>query len=385
MAKRDYYETLGVSKTANDDELKKAYRKLAMQCHPDRNKDNKEAEAKFKEVSEAYEVLKDAQKRSAYDRFGHAAFENGGGGAGRSNAGAGGFGGFDGSFTDIFEEVFGDFMGGGRSNASAAQRGNDLRYDLTLTLEEAFKGTKSKLNVSAWSGCERCDSSGAEPGTKAETCGTCQGRGKVRMQQGFFTVERACPSCGGAGKTIKTPCKACAEAGRVRRERKLEVNIPAGVDDGTRIRLSAEGEAGARGGPAGDLYVFINLKPHKFFKRDEAHIHCRVPVAMVTAALGGQVEVPVIDGGKVKVNIPAGTQSGTQMRLAGKGMSILRSQNRGDMFIDIHVEIPVNLSKKQQDLLQQFGGLVDDKKNSPESQGFFAKVKDMWEDIKDGK
>jgi molecular chaperone DnaJ len=381
MAKRDYYEVLGVQRGASADEMKKSYRKLAMQYHPDRNKDNKDAEAKFKELNEAYDVLKDDQKRSAYDRYGHGAFD----GMGRGPGGGGMGGGFDaGSFSDIFEEVFGDFMGGARGGArssNGAQRGSDLRYDLTIELEEAFKGLKSSIKLTTMAACDRCKGNGAEPGTGVENCNTCNGRGTVRTQSGFFTVERTCPTCNGNGKIIKSPCKSCSGQGRVRKERKLDVNIPAGVDDGTRIRLSGEGEAGLKGGPAGDLYVVLSVKPHRFFKRDGAHLFCRVPVSMVTASLGGQIEVPIIDGNKVKVNIPAGTQNGTQMRLAGKGMSILRSTGRGDMYLEVAVETPVNLSKRQKELLQEFDG--QGQNNSPESQGFFQKVKDLWDDLRD--
>jgi molecular chaperone DnaJ len=381
MAKRDYYEVLGVQRGTSADDMKKAYRKLAMEYHPDRNKDNKEAEAKFKELNEAYDVLKDEQKRAAYDRYGHGAFD----GMGRGPGGGGMGGGFDaGSFSDIFEEVFGDFMGGmrgGARNANGAQRGSDLRYDLTIDLEEAFKGLKSTIKMTMMAACDRCKGHGAEPGTGVENCNTCNGRGTVRTQSGFFTVERSCPTCNGNGKIIKSPCKSCGGQGRVRKERKLDVNIPAGVDDGTRIRLSGEGEAGLKGGPAGDLYVVISVKPHRFFKRDGAHLFCRVPVSMVTATIGGQIEVPIIDGSKVKVNIPAGTQNGTQMRLGGKGMSILRSSGRGDMYLEVAVETPVNLSKRQKELLQEFDG--QGQNNSPESQGFFQKVKDLWDDLRD--
>jgi molecular chaperone DnaJ len=385
MSKRDFYEVLGVQRGASADELKKAYRKMAMEYHPDRNKDNKEAEAKFKEVSEAYEVLKDEQKRAAYDRYGHGAFEGMGGGRGGFGGGQGGFD--SGSFSDIFEEVFGDFMGGMRGQpgsgrgGNSAQRGSDLRYDLTISLEDAFKGTKATVKMTTMAACDRCKGNGAEPGTGVENCNTCSGKGTIRTQSGFFTVERSCPSCNGAGKIVKTPCKSCGGQGRVRKERKLDVNIPAGVDDGTRIRLTGEGEAGLKGGPAGDLYVVISVQPHRFFKRDGAHLYCRVPVPMTTAALGGQIEVPIVDGNKVKVNIPAGTQAGTQMRLSGKGMSILRSAARGDMYLEVAVETPVNLTKRQKELLQEFGG--QEANNSPESQGFFQKVKDLWDDLKD--
>lgn len=385
MSKRDYYETIGVAKGASKDELKKAYRKKAMQYHPDRNPGDKEAEAKFKELNEAYDVLKDEQKKAAYDRYGHAAFENGMGGGG---AGAGGFHGFDaGGFSDIFEDMFGDFMGGGgRSSGgrrSSASRGSDLRYGLEISLEQSFKGTNAKINISTQHVCDACGGSGAAEGSSPITCGTCNGSGKVRSQSGFFMVERPCPTCGGSGQVIKDPCAKCHGSGRLKKDKKLEVAVPAGVEDGTRIRLSGEGEAGFRGGSAGDLFVFITVKPHKLFKRDGANLYCRVPVSMVTAALGGDIEVPLIDGGRSKVSIPSGTQSGTQMRLRGKGMSILRSSARGDLFIEIAVETPVNLSSKQKKLLKEFAGQGSEKKNSPESQGFFSKVKDLWEDLKD--
>lgn len=387
MAKRDYYEILGVQKGTSADEMKKAYRKMAMQYHPDKNPGDKTAEQKFKELNEAYDVLKDDQKRAAYDRFGHSAFENGRGPGGMGGGMGGGGGGFDaGSFSDIFEEMFGAAMGGmgggrGGGRANAAQRGSDLRYTLEVTLEQAFRGTKANLNLPVMSECELCKGSGAEPGTGAETCPTCTGRGVVRAQSGFFTVERPCPTCSGSGRIIKNPCKGCGGQGRKRKERKLEVNIPSGIDDGQRIRLAGEGEAGLRGGPGGDLYVEISVKPHKLFKRDDAHLYCRVPVSMVTASIGGSVEVPTIDGSRVKMNVPAGTQNGTQMRLGNKGMSILRSSSRGDMYVEIAVETPVNLSKRQKELLQEFDG--QGKNNSPESQNFFTRVKDFWEDLKD--
>lgn len=385
MAKRDYYEILGVQKGASADEMKKAYRKMAMQYHPDKNPNDKTAEGKFKELNEAYDVLKDDQKRGAYDRYGHAAFE-GGRGPGGMGGGAGGAGFDPGSFSDIFEEMFGDFMGGrghggGRGGAGGAQRGSDLRYTLEISLEQAFKGTKANLNIPILAECDICHGSGAEPGTAVETCPTCNGRGQVRVQSGFFTVERACHTCGGAGKITKSPCKGCNGQGRKRKDKKLEVNIPAGVDDGTRIRLAGEGEGGVRGGPSGDLYVEISVKPHRLFKREESNLYCRVPVSMVTAAIGGAVEVPTIDGGRVKMNVPSGTQNGTQMRLSTKGMSILRSSSRGDMYVEIAVETPVNLSKKQKELLQEFDG--QGKNNSPEAAGFFGRVKEFWEDLKD--
>jgi len=387
MAK-DFYETLGVAKGASEDELKKAYRKLAMQYHPDRNPNDKEAEKKFKEINEAYDVLKDPQKKAAYDRFGHAAFSQGaGGGAG---PGAAGFD-FSGSFSDIFEDLFSEFTGsrqrrgGGGGNgaqASGGARGADLRYNLDITLEDAFKGKQQSIKVTTSATCEACSGTGAEKGSKPEQCPNCEGRGTIRAQQGFFTIERACPQCSGTGKIIKNPCKPCAGTGTVRKEKTLNVTIPAGVEEGTRIRLAGEGEAGYRGGPAGDLYIFLGVKPHKIFRREGANIHCHVPITFSTAALGGAVEVPTIDGGRVKVTIPAGTQSGHQFRLKGKGMSILRSNARGDMYIEAHVETPVNLSKKQKDLLKEFeeaGGA----KSNPESDSFFSKVKEFWGDKKD--
>ena len=380
---RDYYEVLGVSKSASQDELKKAYRKLAMQYHPDRNPDNAEAEAKFKEASEAYEVLKDDQKRAAYDRYGHDAVA-GGMGAGASAA-AGGFD-FSSSFSDIFEDLFG--MGGGprrSGGGNGAARGADLRYNLEVSLEDAFRGKTQNINVTTAVTCESCNGSGAEKGTKAEECGTCNGMGKVRAQQGFFTIERTCHSCQGAGKIIKNPCKSCAGTGKQRKEKSLSVNIPAGVEEGTRIRLSGEGEAGFRGGSNGDLYIFLSVKPHKLFRRESANLYCRVPIPFTEAALGGSVEVPTIEGGKVKVNIPEGTQTGHQFRLRGKGMSVLRSSARGDMYIEVQVETPVNLNKKQKEVLREFekGAAKGKDSNSPESESFFSKVKEFWEDLKE--
>ncbi|HYD66356.1 molecular chaperone DnaJ [Azospirillum sp.] len=382
MAKQDYYELLGVSKTASPDEIKKAYRKLAMQHHPDRNPGNAEAEHKFKEINEAYDVLKDEQKRAAYDRFGHQAFENGG----RGGAGGGGFGGFDfggGGFADIFDEMFGEFMGGRRGGGGAASgRGQDLRYNLEISLEEAFKGTQATVRVPTSVACDSCNGSGAAAGTQPVTCPTCQGHGKVRAQQGFFTIERTCPGCHGQGRIIKDACKSCGGAGRLRKEKTLQVNIPAGVEDGTRIRLAGEGEAGLRGAPPGDLYIFLALAPHPLFQRDGANIHCRVPIPMVTAALGGSVDVPAIDGTRAKITVPPGTQSGHQFRLKGKGMSVLRSPHRGDMYIQAVIETPVNLTKKQQELLREFEKAGKEGSN-PQSEGFFAKVKELWEDLKE--
>lgn len=378
MSKRDYYEILGVQKGAGADELKKAYRKLAMEFHPDRNQGDKAAELKFKEVSEAYEVLKDEQKRAAYDRFGHAAFENGRGpGAG---AGAGGFD-FGAGFADIFDEMFGEFMGRGGRPGQANNRGADLRYNLEISLEDAFKGTASTIRVPTSVMCENCNGSGAESGSQPISCPTCNGMGKVRAQQGFFTIERTCPGCGGAGRVIKDPCRSCGGQGRVRKEKTLSVNIPAGVEDGTRIRLAGEGEAGMRGGTPGDLYIFLALAPHQFFQRDGANLQCRVPIPMTTAALGGQVEVPTIDGNRARITVPAGTQTGAQFRLKGKGMSVLRSPARGDLYIQVMVETPVSLTKKQQDLLREFEKAGKADGHHPESEGFFAKVKELWTDL----
>lgn len=376
MAKRDYYEILGVARGASDDELKKAYRKLAMKFHPDRNPGDKEAEAKFKECSEAYDVLKDAEKRAAYDRYGHAAFEGGMGGGGGGGNPFGGTG-----FEDIFEQMFG--FGGGRQRGQAAGRGADLRTEVEITLEEAFAGAKETVRVQSSVQCEACDGSGAEAGSTAnQTCPTCGGAGKVRAQQGFFLIERACPTCGGSGRVVKNPCKVCQGAGRVQRERTLNVTIPAGVEDGTRIRLSGEGEAGLRGAPAGDLYVDISIQPHEIFQRDGANIFVRVPLRMSQAALGDAVEVPVIDGGRARVTIPAGTQSGDQFRLRGKGFSVLRSAARGDMYVQVAVETPRHLTARQRELLEEFEAEAGEHaRSSPESDGFFAKVREFWEGL----
>lgn len=380
MSDTDYYTLLGVEKGASAADIKKAYRKLAMKYHPDQNKDNPDAEKKFKEISNAYDILKDDQKRAAYDQYGSAAFDGSMGGGGRGGMG-GGFDGF-GNFSDIFEEMFGDFSGGGgrRGSGGMGQRGSDLQYTLEITLEDAFKGKDAKIKVPTWEKCASCDGSGAKKDSGPTTCPTCKGAGRVRMQQGFFTVERACSTCGGAGTVIKDPCDTCNGSGRIRKEKTLQVNIPAGIEDGQRIRLSGEGEAGTNGGPAGDLYVMMAVKPHKLFKREGAHLHCSVPLAMTTAALGGSIEVPTVEGSRAQVKIPAGTQTGQQFRLRSKGMSVINSSARGDMYVEITVETPVHLSKKQKELLQEFEG-KSDKKNSPESEGFFKKVKEFWEDL----
>jgi molecular chaperone DnaJ len=382
MAKQDFYETLGVSRGAGADELKKAYRKLAMQYHPDRNAGDEKAEQRFKEINEAYDVLKDDQKRAAYDQFGHAAFEGGGPGGART---AGGFD-FGSGFADIFDEMFGDFMGGGRRQSRGGpQRGNDLRYNMEVTLEDAFNGRETRIKVPSSARCDDCSGSGAAPGSHPSTCQMCQGRGKVRSQQGFFTVERTCPSCNGQGQVIEDPCAKCAGTGRTRKEKTLAVTIPRGVEDGTRIRLSGEGEAGMQGAPSGDLYIFISVKPHRLFQRDGANIFCEVPIPMTTAALGGSVEVPTIEGTRAKVTIPGGTQHGHQFRLRGKGMTGLHGRGRGDMYIEIQVETPVNLSKRQKELLKEFnsGDGTGGKSTSPQSEGFFTKVKELWDDLTD--
>jgi molecular chaperone DnaJ len=379
MAKQDFYEILGVGKTADADELKRAYRKLAMQYHPDRNPGDKSAEQKFKDISEAYDVLKDEQKRAAYDRFGHAAFENGGRGPGDF-----GFaGGFSGGFADIFEEMFGGAMGGGRRAQAGAARGSDLRYNIEVSLEDAYRGKQTTIRVATLVHCDICRGSGAEPGSRPVTCRTCQGHGRVRRQQGFFTIEQTCPACQGAGQTIEKPCKTCAGQGRVRREKTLAVNIPPGVEDGTRIRLAGEGEAGSRGVAPGDLYIFVGIAAHPIFQRDGANIFCRVPIPFTTAALGGSIEVPTVEGTRTRVTVPAGTQSGHQFRLRGKGMTVLRSAARGDMYIQVNVEIPVNLSKRQQELLREFEKAGDNGKTHPESEGFFAKVREFFEDLRE--
>lgn len=383
MAKRDYYDILGARRGASADELKKAYRQKAKELHPDRNADNPQAEAQFKEVNEAWDVLKDEQKKAAYDRFGHAAFENGMGGGGGGPRGGGGFqqGDFASAFSDVFEDLFGDFMGrGGGGARQRAQRGSDLRYNLRVTLEEAYQGVQKTISIPASTTCDTCRGTGAEGGAEPQTCPTCSGMGKVRAQQGFFTVERTCPTCNGMGQTIKNPCKTCHGAGRVEKERQLSVNIPAGVETGTRIRLAGEGEAGLRGGPQGDLYIFIEVKDHALFQRDGVHLFCRVPISMPAAALGGEVEVPTIDGGRARVKVPAGAQSGKQMRLRGKGMPALRGAGTGDMVIELAVETPVNLTARQKELLREFEKLSEE--NNPEGKSFFAKVKGFWDGMK---
>lgn len=381
MAKRDYYEILGVKRSATDIELKSSYRTLAKECHPDRNAGDKEAERRFKELNEAYEALKDPQKRAAYDQFGHAAFEGGMGGRGGPGFGPD----FASSMSDIFDDLFGEFMGGRRGQGGGGGRsrtgreaGADLRYNLEITLAEAYAGKTAQIRVPASVKCETCSGAGAKPGTKAKTCTTCGGMGKVRASQGFFTIERTCPVCQGRGEMIDDPCVDCAGSGRVQKERTLSVNIPAGVEDGTRIRLAGEGEAGLRGGAPGDLYIFLSIKPHEFFQRDGADIFCKVPIAMTTAALGGQIDVPTLEGTTTRVKIPEGTESRKQFRLRGKGMPVLRSKVSGDMYIEVDVETPKNLTRKQRELLEEFER-ASHKETSPESAGFFSRVKEFFE------
>jgi len=368
---QDFYELLGVNRTASADDIKKSFRKLAMQHHPDRNPGDKESERKFKEVNHAYDILKDADKRAAYDRYGAAAFEGGAGPGGPQGQGFD----FGSVFGDIFDEMFGAGGARGRAGGRADTRGQDLRFNLEITLEQAYSGTEATVRVPSSVACETCHGSGAEAGSKPHQCPTCHGRGRLRAQQGFFTVERTCHTCHGAGQVIDKPCKACAGQGRVRRDKTLKVNIPAGVEDGTRIRLTGEGEAGTRGGPAGDLYVFLSVRRNALFEREGADIHCRVPISMVQATLGGGIEVPTLDGKMARINIPAGAQGGHQFRLRGKGMPIVRATQRGDMYIEIMVETPVNLTAKQKELLKEFEKAG---KTSPESEGFFTKVKEMF-------
>ena len=373
MAKRCYYETLAIDLTASDGEIKAAFRKHAMQLHPDRNPGDHTAEHRFKEINEAYEVLKDPDKRAAYDRFGHAAFEHGMG------SGPAGFGAdFGTTFSDLFEGIFG--MSAGRGRSSGRERGADLRYNMEIALQEAFNGKTAQIRIPTSVTCEACSGSGAKAGTKPKTCPMCGGHGRVRHAQGFFTLERTCPNCHGRGQSIDTPCASCAGSGRVTRERTLSVNIPAGVEDGTRIRLAGEGEAGVRGRPPGDLYIFLSIGAHPFFQREGADLHCRVPVSMVAASLGGEFEVPTIDGGKTKVKVPEGTQSGRRFRLAGKGMPVLRSRQSGDMYVQVVVETPQQLTKKQRELLAEFERLSSSE-TQPESSGFLGKVKEFLDGL----
>lgn len=380
MSKRDYYEVLGVAKDADAKTMKSAFRKKAMQYHPDRNPDNPEAEAKFKELNEAYGILSDDDKRAAYDRMGHRAFEQGG-------MGAGGFQ----DFGDIFSQIFGgsgggfaDMFGGSGGRGQQRQsRGADLRYELEISLEDAFAGKDMDITVPINETCERCDGQGAEPGATVDTCGTCGGIGRVRTQQGFFTMERACPTCGGQGEYVSDPCRSCDGTGQTRQNTTLDVNIPAGVDDGTRIRLPGQGDAApvrGGGGQRGDLYLFISVAPHEIFERDGPNLYCRAPVPMTVAALGGEIELPTIDGGRAKIKVPEGSQSGKRMRLRAKGMSVLRSNQRGDMYVELSVETPTQLNARQRELLEEFAAEGGDEV-SPQSKGFFDKAKRFWDNL----
>jgi molecular chaperone DnaJ len=374
MAKRDYYATLEVAREASGEDLKKAYRKLAMKYHPDRNPGDKQAEARFKEINEAYDVLKDDQKRAAYDRFGHAAFEQGGGHPGGFDfSGSGGLG-------DIFDQMFGDFMGA-RGGRQRTRGGADVQTQIEIDLIQAFSGTKVQVRVPTRVACEACKGTGSADGQNAaDTCRTCGGQGKVRAQQGFFVIERTCPTCGGAGRVIRSPCRVCQGAGTIQRERALQVSIPAGVEDGTRIRLPGEGEAGGQGAPNGDLYVHVAITPHALFHREGAHVFCEVPLRMSQAALGDTIDVPVIDGTMEKLKIPPGTQTGAQFRLRGKGFSVLRTVARGDMVVQAKVETPHNLTRRQRELLEEFESEARGQgRHSPEHEGFFAKVKEFFE------
>jgi molecular chaperone DnaJ len=374
MAQRDSAEPLGATRDADGTTVKSAFPKLAMQFHPDKNPGDHTAEIRFKEVSAAYECLKDPQKRAAYDRFGHAAFENGGGPAG-FNAD------FGSSMSDVFDSIFGDMMGGRRgSPRGGRERGADLRYNMEISLEEAHAGRTAEIAVPTKIVCETCSGTGSKPGSAPKTCATCDGQGRVRASQGFFSIERTCPTCNGRGSVISDPCLACNGAGRTTEERTLSVNIPAGIEDGTRIRLAGEGEAGVRGGPGGDLYIFLSIRPHEFFQRDGADIFCRVPVSVTTAALGGEFQVPTIDGGQTRVKIPDGTQTGKQFRLKNKGMPVLRSSRIGDMYIQVVVETPRKLTRRQRELLEEFEK-VSSAENNPESTGFFARVRDFLEGL----
>ena len=370
MSKRDFYEVLGVSRGCGDDEIKAAFRKLAMKWHPDKNPGDQSCEHHFREINEAYDVLKDGQKRAAYDRFGHAAFD---GASGHAH----GFGtDFASAFSDIFDDLFG--MGGRRGRSSGRERGSDLRYNLEITLEEAFGGKAAQIRLPTNVTCEACSGTGAKAGTQPVPCRTCGATGRMRHTQGFFTLERTCTACQGRGSVIESPCQNCGGVGRVTRERGLEVQIPPGVEDGTRIRLAGEGEAGMRGGAPGDLYIFLSIQPHPVFQRDGADLHCRVPITMITAALGGEFEVPTVDGGRTLVKVPEGSHSGKRFRLANKGMPVLRARSRGDMFVQVAVETPQKLTKRQRELLSEFER-ESSKDTQPETSGFFTRMREFFE------
>ena len=380
---RDYYEILGVSRTCDGAELKSAFRKLAMQHHPDKNPGCTQSEGRFKELNEAYSILSDPQKRAAYDRFGHAGV-NGGGAGGPGQAG---FGDIHDIFNEVFGDAFGDMFGGGRRQKSGPQRGQDLRYDIEITLEQAYAGAEVEITVPSSVTCETCEGSGAKPGTSPTVCGTCGGAGRVREAQGFFAIERTCPRCGGAGRLVLDPCRDCHGHGQVRRDRTLQVRIPAGVDDGARIRLAGEGDAGAHGGPRGDLYIFLSVRPHELFERDGLDLLCTVPVPMCVAALGGDIEAPCLLGGadcdgecKIVVKVPEGAQTGKTVRLKGRGMPSLRTRERGDLVVELYIETPTRLTARQKELMRELAGLCGDQQH-PKSSGFFKKAKTFWEDI----
>ncbi len=376
MAKRDYYETLGISKGSSDADIKKAFRSKARELHPDKNSGSAKAEEEFKAVNEAYDILKDPNKKAAYDQYGHAAFENGGfGNSGGSGAD------FSSAFSDVFEDLFGDFMGASsrRGSSSSSRRGSDLRYNMSISLEEAYKGKSTTITVPSSVKCEQCSGTGTKDGTQLSSCPTCGGLGKVRAQQGFFTVERTCPTCSGKGQMNKNPCRFCSGSGTTQKNKNLSVNIPAGVETGTRIRLTGEGEAGLQNGPAGDLYIFTEVLDHSIFQREGANLFCQIPISMVAATLGGDIEAPTLDGGKTRVKVPAGIQSGKQLRLRGKGMPNIRGSSYGDLYIELNIETPVNLNENQKDLLIEFEKSLQETSNNPKYSNFFSKVKSFWE------
>jgi len=373
MADKDFYEILGVGRGASDDDIKKSYRKLAMKHHPDRNQGNADSEKKFKEASAAYEVLKDPQKRGAYDQYGHDAFKQGGGAQGFGDSGG---------FSDIFEEFFGGGFGGQSSGQRGPSRGSDLRYNMSISIKEAFEGKKTEIKIPGYINCEPCNATGSADKSGPSTCSTCDGHGKVRSTSGFFSIERPCPTCGGEGSSIKNPCLKCNGTGQTKKQKTISVNIPEGVDTGTRVRISGEGEPGHKGAGNGDLYIFVDIEKDKLFEREEENLFCQIPISIITAIIGGEIEVPTIEGKKARLTIPAGTQSETQFRLRGKGMSILRQNRRGDMYVEVGVEIPVNLNSKQKAILSEFekeGGTS--KTHSPKSQSFFRKIKEVWDDL----
>ena len=381
MAEKDYYNILGVAKNASADEIKKAFRQLALKHHPDKNQGNKESENKFKELNEAYEILKDEQKRAAYDRYGSAGAQNMGAGGFHSQAGAAGFE----DFADVFGDIFGDFMGrrsgSGSQQRAKESRGSDLRYNTEVTLEEAYRGVKRNIKFKAQSHCDVCDGSGAKSKSGSVNCATCHGYGKVRYQQGFFMIEKTCATCSGAGVTIKDPCSKCRGQGRYEQEKNLSVQIPVGIDDGAKIKVSREGEAGIRGAKAGDLYIYVSVKTHDFYQREDENLHCSVPIKMVTAILGGIIEIPTIDGNIAKINITPGTQSGAKLRLQGKGMPVMKTSRCGDLYVHINVELPVKVTSEQKELLEKFDQ-INQIGSNPKTESFFSKVKSFVSDIK---